>query len=331
MDNKKWLLCNMEELMNIILSERQQILLLIYRYLSLNPSKNSTKGIHEALASKGIHLNAKSSVLYKYLNFLEKKELIKHELVGKTKHFYLKQSDQSEFNQINESDAPFLVILQKALENYSDLPLKEELDQFITKNKLINEFVIDFKAIEIESISSGINTEFLSYFYYKIIDLETVSFNYKKFEDDKSRLVELEPYLLKEHNKRWYLIGKLKGNKDFYTYPLDRIASINWEKPSIEFQRDSSFNPSKLWQDTIGIFRGKPEKVTFELKDDHMNNIDFIRTSPLHKSQKIRKLDDTWIEVELFVFPSFELIRELRKLGINNIRNLKPKVIESRL
>jgi proteasome accessory factor B len=147
-----------------------------------------------------------------------------------------------------------------------------------------------------------------------------------------SQEVELEPYLLKEHNKRWYLIGKIpmkqNDNTNYLTYALDRIVSIHWEKPSREFIRDQSFNPEIYWEHSVGLFRGEPKKVTFQLKNDFMNNIDFIKTSPIHKSQKITKIDEQWIEVELFIYPSYELVRELRKFGVNNIRNLKPESIQ---
>jgi len=322
----------MNEIINTILSERQVVLLAICKYLSLDSREKTTHQIFRALASKGIELNPQSSVLYKYLRFLEVKDLVRVKTKGKVKYFSLKNIREDEYPTITSRDVPFLVILQKSLENYTNLPLADELSSLINKNKWIESHETSFKAIELDSTSNSIHSELLSFFYYRILDTETVSFTYKKFEDTESKVVELEPYLLKEHNRRWYLIGKKAicdaNDSSYLTYALDRIESINWEQSSNEFNRDHSFDPEIYWEHSIGLFRGKPEKVSFQLKNDFMNNIDFIKTSPIHKSQKIKEIDEQWIEVELFVYPSFELVRELRKFGVHNIRNLKPETIE---
>lgn len=322
----------MDGILKTILNERQLILIAICRYMSLDSREKTTHEIFSALALKGIELNSKSSVLYKYLRFLEKKGLIQVKMKGKTKYFSITGQNDYEQIKIGKEDIPFLEILKKSLENYSNLPLTDELNQLIQKNKQLKDFDFDFKAIELDSTHNHIHSQYLSFFYYRILDSETVNFQYKKFENSRSKEVELEPYLLKEHNKRWYLIGKkvTKQNDDpnYLTFSLDRIASINWEKPSREFIRDRSFNPEIYWEHSIGLFRGEPKKVTFQLKNDFMNNIDFIKTSPIHKSQKITKIDEQWIEVELFIYPSYELVRELRKFGVNNIRNLKPETIQ---
>lgn len=322
----------MDGILNTLLTDRQLILIAICRYLALDSREKTTQEIFRALALKGISLNSKSSVLYKYLRFLEQKKLIQVKIKGKTKYFSIISQNDYEQIKIGKEDIPFLEILKRSLENYSNLPLADELNQLIQKNNHIKDFDFDFKAIELEATHNHIHSQYLSFFYYRILDSETVYFQYKKYENSVSKEVELEPYLLKEHNKRWYLIGKsaTKQNDDpsYLTYALDRIASIDWAKPSREFIRDDSFDPEIYWQHSIGLFRGEPEKVNFELKNDHMNNIDFIKTSPIHKSQKITEIDEQWIEVELFVYPSFELVRELRKFGVNNIRNLKPEAIQ---
>jgi hypothetical protein len=322
----------MDGVLNTILNERQLILIAICRYLALDAREKTAHDIFSALTLKGLELNSKSSVLYKYLRFLEKKELVRVKIKGKTKYFSIASQNDYEQIKIGKEDIPFLEILKKSLENYSNLPLTDELNQLIQKSKQFKDFDFNFKAIELDSTHNHIHSQYLSFFYYRILDSETVNFHYKKFENSMSQEVELEPYLLKEHNKRWYLIGKIpmkqNDNTNYLTYALDRIVSIHWEKPSREFIRDQSFNPEIYWEHSVGLFRGEPKKVTFQLKNDFMNNIDFIKTSPIHKSQKITKIDEQWIEVELFIYPSYELVRELRKFGVNNIRNLKPESIQ---
>lgn len=320
----------MDEVLDSILTERQQILLAICRYLGFDTREKTINDIHQNLALKGMELNSNSSVLYKYMRFLEEKQLVKVNIKGKTKHYSLVSQNSYEYVKIGEEDKPFLQILIKSLENYSNLPLTDELNQLIQKDKNHKDLGVEFKVVELDSTHNHEHTQYLTFLYYRILDIETVSFHYKKYEEEISREIELEPYLLKEYNKRWYVIGKKVGDDDgnYSTFALDRIESIDWERPAKEFVRNQSFDPENYWNHSVGLFRGKPEIVSFELKNDFMNNIDFIKTSPIHKSQRITELDEQWIQVHLYVYPSYELVRELRKYGVNNIRNLTPKTIK---
>lgn len=72
----------MEGILNMILNERQLILLAICRYLALDSREKTTHEIVRALAFKGMELNSRSSVLYKYMRFLEQKGLIHVKIKG---------------------------------------------------------------------------------------------------------------------------------------------------------------------------------------------------------------------------------------------------------
>ena len=62
-----------------------------------------------------------------------------------------------------------------------------------------------------------------------------------------------------------------------------------------------------------------------------MKNIDFLRTAKIHGTQKNEDLDGTWCKVSLRVYPSYELVREIRKLGIHNHREILPKKLDDLL
>ena len=123
----------MDGILNTLLTDRQLILIAICRYLALDSREKTTQEIFRALALKGISLNSKSSVLYKYLRFLEQKKLIQVKIKGKTKYFSIISQNDYEQIKIGKEDIPFLEILKRSLENYSNLPLADELNQLIQK------------------------------------------------------------------------------------------------------------------------------------------------------------------------------------------------------
>lgn len=322
----------MNRILAQIIPEKQENLYTICKILSYGGEKNTSQ-ITYALQSEGIYLKKDSNVLYKYLKKLIEMELIEevedeNKINKKVKYYALKR-EYHIFSppKISQHNTPFLVSLQKTLNKYKKLPLNDYIEDLVKKSSLTIDNN-DFLIIDFETPDSYKGNDHLDFFYYKIADCETAKFKYKKFEWSVAKEFILKPYLLKEHNKRWYVIGQRGNKEDYGTYPLDRIESVDIQFEE-DFVRDPSFNPYNRWEHSMGIFTGEPSKVSFELKDtENMKNIDFLITSKIHKSQKESMIDDHWLKVELNVSISYELVREIRKLGIHNLRNIDPKKLD---
>lgn len=322
----------MNQILEQIIPEKQAILYKICKILSYG-GKKTTAQITYALESQGTFLDKDSNVLYKYLKKLIDMELIeevkdKEKVNIKVKHYALKREyhviSPPKISQVN---TPFLVSLQKTLNKYKNLPINNFIEDLVKKSSITIDDN-DFMVIDFETPDSYQGNENLDFFYHKIADCETAKFKYKKFEWDAAKEIVIKPYLLKEHNKRWYLIGKSGNEEDYRTYSLDRVecVDIHFEE---NFERDLSFDPYNRWEHSIGIFTGEPSEVSFELKETKkMKNIDFLKTSKIHKSQKEYMIDDHWLRVELKVLISYELVREIRKLGIHNLRKIEPNELD---
>ena len=315
----------MNKLLSLILSQstKQENLFTICKILSYGGPKNTFQ-ITESLERADVYLDKNSNVLYKYLKKLLDLEIIEIRKVEKKVKFYeLKRDFQLDaMSSIANRDGHFLLSLKKTLSRYKNFPFNDFIDDII-KNSHIENDADNFLIIDFESPDNYTGNKFLDFFYYKILDCDMAKFNYQKFEANKPKEIILKPYLIKEYNKRWYVIGQKESDNDFLTFPLDRIQSVN-NVFSNYFERDCNFEPKEFWKHSLGIFRGDPSKVSFEVKDTKMKNIDFLKTAKIHSSQKEIMIDDQWMRVELEVFPSYELVREIRKLGVHNIRNIQP-------
>ena len=308
----------------IMQSDKQENLLAICKVL-MNGEK-STVQIKNALQNQyNIYLDSNSNVLYKYLKKLLEAEIINVSRVESRVKYYSINTDYEldYLAGVETHDQHYLISMQKTLSRYSNFPINDFIEALI-KNSEVDHSNQDYLIVDFDIPYEYGGNNFLDIFYWKIADCETVKFNYQRFEDERPIEVELKPYLIKEYNKRWYLVGQKKSSDIYLTYPLDRIVSIVENFEGATFKRDASFNPSTMWEHSIGIFRGEPSSVSFEVKDSKMKNIDFLRTAKIHSSQQEIKIDDQWMKIELEVFPSYELVREIRKLGVHNLRNISP-------
>lgn len=162
---------------------------------------------------------------------------------------------------------------------------------------------------------------------------------YKLFTNSDEREVVISPYLLKEYNRRWYLIGAADDTGRILTFALDRIISIDI-LPGFEF-RKAPEDLSDRYEDIIGVsyYEGNEiRKIIFWVSD---KSAPYVDTKPLHGSQtNIRGEKEKYIREQYHVpfggsifsidcMENYELIRELCSFG-GELKVLSPRsIVES--
>lgn len=155
-----------------------------------------------------------------------------------------------------------------------------------------------------------------------------IQFRYRKFKDDKAKIRTFEPYLLKEFRKRWYVFGFDVDKKELRTFGLDRISLL--QISSKKFQFPQKINPKKYFDDCFGIVgpnNNQPETIVLEF---YNGQGDYIRTMPLHTSQKILEKSNEQMLVELKLIPNYDFIMELLFYG-ENVKVLAPKSLANEM
>lgn len=163
-----------------------------------------------------------------------------------------------------------------------------------------------------------------------------VNLHYRLFNHSEVREVAISPYLLKEYNRRWYLIGAAEDTGNSLTFALDRITYIEL-LPGYKF-RDAPDDLLERYEDIIGItyYEGyQVLKIIFWVSD---KSAPYVDTKPLHGSQiNIRGEKEKTIR-ELYNPPkggsifsieckkNYELIRELCSFG-GELKVLAPSSI----
>ena len=145
---------------------------------------------------------------------------------------------------------------------------------------------------------------------------------YQSYWRDESSTFELEPYCVKLFKQRWYLVGRSAGFKQVRVYALDRILDLALTDK--RFKMPKSFDPAAFFEDFYGIIAYEnPEVETVKLKMS-ANQSNYLRSLPLHRSQKEVERNDDYSVFELSLCPEFDFQQEILS-HTPNIEVLEPQ------
>lgn len=139
---------------------------------------------------------------------------------------------------------------------------------------------------------------------------QSILLRYHPFTVEVPYLRAVSPYLLKEYNKRWFLIGYDHQEERVHTFALDRIQHV--ESPSLrEFYLLPSFDPQSWYRHIIGVsmpYDAQP--VAIRLLASPMR-AHYLRTKPLHASQQEEDTTPQGVVFSFFLIPNIEWERLL--------------------
>lgn len=138
-----------------------------------------------------------------------------------------------------------------------------------------------------------------------------ISYKHKGFHATKAKEWMLAPYLLKEYQNRWYVIGIPQGSDAFLSFGLDRIRDLKMTTKG--FKRDKE-GPEALLENTIGLTWSVSElqEVIFSITKPQDK---YTKTLPLHHSQEVVEEDDKKTVFRIYVHPNYELMQKLLSQG----------------
>lgn len=169
---------------------------------------------------------------------------------------------------------------------------------------------------------------------------QVIALHYHTFSNAQRRQVNLSPYLLKEYNRRWYLLAAIEEDGKLLNFSLDRIDGCV-PLPSHKYVEYSG-DINERFEDIIGVTLNEDSpvhEIIFWVSD---HSKCYVETKPLHESQ--RTLAKAKSEEMRSHFPTlkdgvffridcrenYELIRELTGFG-KNLVVLAPSVIQDKV
>jgi len=199
----------------------------------------------------------------------------------------------------------------------------EALDIFQVLN--LNQSFADFIQFDTRKPEG---TEHLSGLLYAIQNRFQIQLHYQKFWSDEVELRTVEPYLLKEFKKRWYVFVYDLERKEFRTFGLDRLHAMKIS--SIKFQEPQKINPKEFFKDCFGIVGPgveSPKDIKLKFVAGQGN---YIRTMPLHHSQQILEDKNDEMIVRLKLVPTYDFVQEIISHG-EFVQVLEPKSLSKEI
>lgn len=135
---------------------------------------------------------------------------------------------------------------------------------------------------------------------------------YLPFYEDKPYFNDVHPYLLKEHESRWYLVGLNEFKGKLRTYALDRIRNLQSLSGAEYILPD--FNTTDYFKYAIGIIapEGIPPLIRLSVQKTQAQ---YLITRPWHDSQNIEEEDEEQVVFSFRVHPTYEFRSRVLSLG----------------
>lgn len=221
----------------------------------------------------------------------------------------------------------------------------EGIPGFERLERLRSSFGISKKSRKVVEFSKSpdLNPYLLGEFFNAISQRQVVRISYRLFSDLKTeRTVDFCPYLIKEYNRRWYVIGSPEDNDAVLTFAFDRIYNV--EVLDGHRYHDYEGDICRVYDSIIGVtlYTEKPvEHIVFWVSDVSKN---YVRTKKIHHSQhyisgkeeeQLRQAHPSLDGGSFYSIDcreNYELIRELTSFGKELIVlspiSIRDKVVE---
>ena len=163
-----------------------------------------------------------------------------------------------------------------------------------------------------EPIPSG--EKFLAPIIEAMRDKCVLQMTYQGFGKPCPHTFPIEPYCLKMFKQRWYVLVYAPDIDKMRVYGLDRIHAI--EPTKKKYQLPDDFDAEAYFKYAYGVTvldeQQPPEKIVISIDEDQA---DYLRTLPLHPSQKEIEPINGYPAFSFYVYPSEEFCQELFKYG----------------
>ncbi|MBR5634224.1 MAG: WYL domain-containing protein [Prevotella sp.] len=170
-----------------------------------------------------------------------------------------------------------------------------------------------------------VNSNLLGTLFDVISNEVVVRLSYHTFADETVRSIDFHPYLLKQYNDRWFLLGAADSDKKILSFALDRTDKVEPLPDKKYFECPD--NLAERFDDIVGVtlYEDRPvEHILFWVSDASKN---YVFTKPIHGSQALLKGEreiqfrEQYPQLEGGAFftidciNNYELIRELMSFG----------------
>lgn len=234
---------------------------------------------------------------------------------------------------LNDSDMDVLSETVDMLRQFKEFSFFSELGDIIQRleDKIYSEKSHRPSVIHLDKNEQLKGLEHLDVLYQAIIKEMVLVVDYQSYRARHSQPIKLHPYILKEFNNRWFLVGWKQGDdkSTIMTLALDRIRGIDYDLKTT-YQRNG-FDADLYYANTYGVTVLPPEHVKEVILEIDRSNAPYVLTKPFHHSQQVIEMKkDGSVIISMQVHQNFELERLILGFG-DSLKVLAPRQLKQRI
>jgi predicted DNA-binding transcriptional regulator YafY len=164
--------------------------------------------------------------------------------------------------------------------------------------------------IDFDRTTMRMNPEIMKGLLQAVIDRNIVKFTHHSFWSEKDTPMAILPHLLKQYQNRWYVYGCFPSG-EFRSFGIDRISNLEILSESF---KPKMKRPKEMFDNIIGLVY-ENEKVEEVILSYEAFQGKYIKTQPIHSSQKILVDTKEELRISIRVIPNYELEEQILKQG----------------
>lgn len=229
------------------------------------------------------------------------------------------QRDLNEIQSIYDTEIKFNKKERwyEIIEETQEKPIERIIEAFEMLNAL-NFSDSASKKILVEK-RGGKGTEHMHVILHAIENKWIIRIRHKSYWKEEPEIRTVQPIAIKEAQNRWYLICFDVNKQDIRNFGLDRIQTIEITNQKC---KPLKVEVNQLYQHAFGIETNVPA-VKIKLTFNAFQAL-YIKSLPLHHSQKLIMENDEYSQFEYFMHPTNDFIMEIMKYG-ENVKVEEPK------
>ena len=196
---------------------------------------------------------------------------------------------------------------------YNERVLKEDsvqnwLFSTLSVNNIISESLSLQNRIFLESIPK---VTYLELFVEAMKENRKVVIDYQKYGSTEVSERIIEPYFLKLHKRRWYVMANTADGYRLFSF--DRVMSASIVKQTFSMPKD--FDARKYFEDCFGVMRDERHPAERIVLRALGNERHYMNDLPVHQSQKVIGDGDGYVDYEIFMRPTSDFIGYVMSRG----------------
>ena len=204
------------------------------------------------------------------------------------------------------------------------------LRNWLLKNISISNLLLDCQSLKdrilLEDVPSG--QEYLATILDAMKTNNQLCITYQSYWRDEPSTFTVYPYCIKLFKQRWYLVALSPYYEEIRIYSIDRIKDMEVEDEHFDYPDD--FDPETLFEGCIGVMVDEEFDIeTVRLKVS-ANQSNYIRSLPMHSSQKETERNDDYSIFTLEVRPTYDFQQEILRNG-SDMEVLSPESLRNEI